>query len=67
MEGQEFFLLKRKGGPTFFWEKNTKIPQPSPPQEKPYLALDQTTREIDATLRVNKSLKIEAKLGDRRN
>ena len=20
-----------KGGPTFFWEKNAKIPQPSPP------------------------------------
>ena len=35
--GQKFFLLKRKGGPTLFWEKNTKIPQPSPPQEKTYL------------------------------
>ena len=28
------FLLKRKGGPTLFWEKNTKIPQPSPPPKK---------------------------------
>ena len=37
-----FFKLKRKGGSTLFWEKNTKIPQPSvprppPPQEKTYL------------------------------
>ena len=32
--GQEFFLLKCKGGPTLFWEKNTKIPQPSPPPPK---------------------------------
>ena len=32
--GQEFFLLKRKGGPTLFLEKNTKIPQPSPPPRK---------------------------------
>ena len=43
MGGQEFFLLKRKGGPTLFWETNVKIPQPfppPPPQEKrtfPYL------------------------------
>ena len=29
--GSGVFLLKRKGGPTLFWEKNTKIPQPSPP------------------------------------
>jgi len=28
---------------------------------------DPTTREFDATLHVDKSLKIEAKLGDRRN
>ena len=28
--GSGVFLLKRKGGPTLFWEKNTKIPQPSP-------------------------------------
>ena len=35
--GSGIFLLKRKGGPTLFWEKNTKIPQPSPPpQEKTY-------------------------------
>ena len=32
--GSGVFSLKRKGGPTLFWEKNTKIPQPSPPQEK---------------------------------
>jgi len=32
--GQEFFLLKRKGGPTLFWEKNIEIPQPSPPKKK---------------------------------
>ena len=32
--GQEFFLLKRMGGPTLFWGKNTKIPQPSPPKKK---------------------------------
>jgi len=25
------FSLKRKGGPTLFWEKNPKIPQPFPP------------------------------------
>ena len=35
--GQEFFLLKRKGRPTLFLEKYTKIPQPSTPQEKTYL------------------------------
>ena len=29
--GSGVFLLKGKGGPTLFWEKNTKIPQPSPP------------------------------------
>ena len=32
--GSGVFLLKRKGGPTLFWEKNTKIPQPSPPKKK---------------------------------
>ena len=32
--GSGVFLLKRKGWPTLFWEKNTKIPQPSPTQEK---------------------------------
>ena len=32
--GSEVFLLKRKGGPTISWEKNTKIPQPSPPKKK---------------------------------
>ena len=37
--GSGVFLLKGKGGPTLFWEKNTKIPQPSPPQEKTYLPL----------------------------
>ena len=37
--GSGVFKLKRKGGPTLFWEKNTKIPQPSPPQEKMYLPL----------------------------
>ena len=37
--GSEVFLLKRKGGPTIFWGKNAKIPQPSPPQEKTYLPL----------------------------
>ena len=29
--GSGVFLLKCKGGPTLFWEKNTQIPQPSPP------------------------------------
>ena len=28
--GSGVFLLKRKGRPTLFWKKNTKIPQPSP-------------------------------------
>ena len=28
--GSGVFSLKRKGGPTLFWEKNPKIPQPSP-------------------------------------
>ena len=38
--GSGVFLLKRKGGPTLFWEKNAKIPQPPPPpQEKTYLPL----------------------------
>jgi len=32
--GSGVFSLKRKGGPTLFREKNPKIPQPSPPQEK---------------------------------
>ena len=32
--GSGVFLLKRKGGPTLFWGKNTKIPQPSPPKQK---------------------------------
>ena len=32
--GPDVFLLKRKGGPTLFWEKNAKIPQPSPPKKK---------------------------------
>ena len=32
--GSGVFLLKHKGGPTLFWEKNTKIPQPSPPPKK---------------------------------
>ena len=32
------FLLKRKGGPTLFEEKNTKIPQPpSPRKNVPFL------------------------------
>ena len=38
--GSGVFLLKRKGGPILFWEKNNKIPQPispPPPQEKTYL------------------------------
>ena len=39
MGGQEFFLLKHKGGPTLFWGKNTKISQPPPPQEKMCLPL----------------------------
>ena len=34
--GQEFFSLKRKGGPTLFSEDNIKIPQP--PQEKTYFS-----------------------------
>ena len=29
--GSGVFSLKRKGGPTPFWEKNPKIPQPFPP------------------------------------
>ena len=38
--GSLVFLLKRKGGPTLFLGKNTKIPQPfPPPQEKTYLPL----------------------------
>ena len=32
--GSGVFSLKRKGGPTLFWEKNPKIPQPSPPKKK---------------------------------
>ena len=32
--GSRVFSLKRKGGPTLFWEKNPKIPQPSPPPRK---------------------------------
>ena len=32
--GSGVFLLKRKGGPTLFLGKNTKIPQPSPPPKK---------------------------------
>jgi len=36
--GQEFFLLKRKGGPTFSWEKYQNAPA-LPPQEKTYLPL----------------------------
>ena len=32
--GSGVFSLKRKGGPTLFWGKNTKIPQPSPPPRK---------------------------------
>ena len=32
--GSEVFLLKRKGGPTLFWGKNAKIPQPFPPPRK---------------------------------
>ena len=31
------------------------------------MVLDLTTREFDATLHVDKPLKIEAKLGDRQN
>ena len=40
--GSGVFSLKRKGGPTLFWEKNTKIPQPSPPPRKnvPSLIID---------------------------
>ena len=34
--GQDFFSLKRKGGPTLFSEDNIKIPQP--PQEKTYFS-----------------------------
>ena len=37
--GSGVFLLKRNGGPTLFWEKNTKIPQPSPRPRKTYLPL----------------------------
>ena len=29
--GSGVFLLKRKGGPTLFWEKITKFPSPPPP------------------------------------
>ena len=43
--GSGVFSLKRKGGPTLFWEKNPKIPQPSPPQEKTYLPLLNLPRE----------------------
>ena len=32
--GSGVFLLKRKGGPTLFWGKNTKIPQLSPAKKK---------------------------------
>ena len=32
--GSGVISLKRKGGPTLFWEKNPKIPQPSPPLRK---------------------------------
>ena len=32
--GSGVFSLKRKGGPTLLWEKNPKIPQPSPPLRK---------------------------------
>ena len=41
------FSLKRKGGPTLFWEKNLKIPQPPPPPRKkrtfPYCPLKFTS------------------------
>ena len=57
--GSGVFLLKREGGPTLFWEKNTKIRQPSPPPpprkkstfpynvevERPYLTGKITNRE----------------------
>ena len=65
--GQEFFLLKRKGGPTLFWEKNTKIPQPSPPpppQEKTYLpllyfySLSNTVKDILLTVGCVRVLKL---------
>jgi len=32
--GSGVFLLKRKDGPTLFWEKNTKTPRPPPPPPK---------------------------------
>ena len=31
--GQEFFLLKRKGGATLFWEKIPKFPSPPSPKK----------------------------------
>jgi len=32
--GQEFFLIKCKGGPTLFLEKKPKFPPPPPPPRK---------------------------------
>ena len=32
--GSGVFLLKRKGGPTLFWEKIPKFPSPPPPKKK---------------------------------
>ena len=40
--GGQKFLLKRKSGPTIFWEKNAKIPQPSPPPRKNVPSLRET-------------------------
>ena len=31
--GSGIFLLKRKGGPTLFWEKIPKFPSPPPPRK----------------------------------
>ena len=41
--GQEFFNQNMREGQHFLSEKNTKIPHPSPPQEKTYLPLIQKT------------------------
>ena len=48
--GSGVFLLKRKGGPTLFWEKNTKIPQPSPSPKGKRTFPKEGTKTLESTL-----------------
>ena len=43
MGGSGLFFIKMQGRANTFLGKNTKIPQPSPPQEKTYLPLGNTS------------------------